>query len=115
MIGAYLSLLLVKLVVLAGKAAHADKQVTQCVLECGPIAKRVEKLENEGLNLHAVHVCELALQVLGQVLANEVAIAAKLVRLASVVVQFALRVDHVGFVDAGREQLLQDHGLHFEA
>lgn len=61
----YLSLFLVKLVVLAGEAAHTDEQVPQCVLEGRPIAQRVEQLENEGLDLHAIHVCELALEVLG--------------------------------------------------
>lgn len=61
----YRFLFSVELIALGCKALHRNEQVSQRVLESLPVVNRVEKLDDECLDLHSVHVSELALETRG--------------------------------------------------
>lgn len=77
--------------------------------------KGVEEFDDEGFDLDAVHIGELAEQCIGEVVTHEVSIGWKGVWLTLFGVEFDLLVDNLTIDIDGTEQLLEDHGLHFKA
>lgn len=91
----YLFLFFIEFVALGGIAFHGDEQISKGVLEDLPILEGVEKFDNEGLNLDAVHVGELAQQSAGEIVAHKVSIGWKSMWLTLFGVEFGLLVDNL--------------------
>ena len=110
---AYLSFLLIEVVVAAGEALHGDQEVSESGLELGPLVACVEKLPHEGLDLDLVKVREEGVDTVDQEADHEVLVCWEPMRGPVFLVDRPLDDTATGF--HGTEHLLKDQALKFEA